>query len=414
MLIKFYKLCFSFLLCSLLSFGAANAQVILKRQVLSSMGASNTSASLYSPATFGQCPGCSTIGNTNVVLRQGFQQPTGTNDPNCAFASFDLVQINGGVCGDQYNVSFTGSANSDAVFTWDFGPNGAPATASGMDVDGIIFSSSGLQTLVLNVTQNGCTQTVSKVINVTNPSIAANLTSTPVKCKGGSDGSLSLNVIGGQAPYNYAWQNGITDPSSVAAGSYSITVTDAQGCTAVGVSIVAEPDSALSFEVITIQESCKGQFDGSALAVPSGGTAPYFFVWSSGGDTKEEEIGLGAGAYSVTVTDANNCEAQMTFQIDRYCESAADSVITIFTPGNGDGINDIWIIPGIDDYPNNEVIVYSRWGQKVWSKNGYTNADGWTGVDSENNDLPTSAYYYIIFLNDSAGTKFSGSITIIR
>ncbi len=88
-----------------------------------------------------------------------------------------------------------------------------------------------------------------------------------------------------------------------------------------------------------------------------------------------------------------------------------------FTPGDGDGVNDTWVIPGIMNYPNNEVMVFNRWGSKVYTAKGYMN--DWTGEMnfgiqlSDNTELPTGTYYYVIDLGD--GTEaITGFVFIQR
>ena len=86
-------------------------------------------------------------------------------------------------------------------------------------------------------------------------------------------------------------------------------------------------------------------------------------------------------------------------------------VYDVITP-NGDGMNDKWIIPNISDYPNNELIIYNRWGQPVYTVKPYRN--NWDGTTDEGKDLPSAAYYYLIKLNDDKQQIWAGSITVIR
>ncbi|MGE0089599.1 MAG: gliding motility-associated C-terminal domain-containing protein [Bacteroidales bacterium] len=87
-----------------------------------------------------------------------------------------------------------------------------------------------------------------------------------------------------------------------------------------------------------------------------------------------------------------------------------------FSP-NGDGINDYWNIEGIDDFPNNLVEVYTRWGIKVFSQRGYSNLDPnkqWDGRAGNGNDLPTGTYYYIVITNEGGYQPITGPVTIVR
>ncbi|MFC2152635.1 gliding motility-associated C-terminal domain-containing protein, partial [Bacteroidota bacterium] len=87
-----------------------------------------------------------------------------------------------------------------------------------------------------------------------------------------------------------------------------------------------------------------------------------------------------------------------------------------FSP-NGDGINDYWVIKYIDKFQNNQVIIFNRWGAKVYDQTGYINNDpdrSWNGKAKNGKDLPSGTYYYVIILNEENFDPISGPITIIR
>ena len=82
-----------------------------------------------------------------------------------------------------------------------------------------------------------------------------------------------------------------------------------------------------------------------------------------------------------------------------------------FSP-NGDGKNDVWIIPNINDYPSNEMIIMNRFGQELYQSRPYTFTNAWTGI-SNNRELPEGVYFYILNLRGDFGVK-KGTISIIR
>jgi gliding motility-associated-like protein len=82
-----------------------------------------------------------------------------------------------------------------------------------------------------------------------------------------------------------------------------------------------------------------------------------------------------------------------------------------FTP-NGDGINDVWVIEGLESYPDATVLIYNRWGQKIYEKRG--GFDYWDGVNLNGKDVTTSTFYYIIYLGDERGLKIQGDVSVIR
>ncbi|EIJ40455.1 hypothetical protein JoomaDRAFT_3515 [Galbibacter orientalis DSM 19592] len=161
---------------------------------------------------------------------------------------------------------------------------------------------------------NGCTTTTSAEVN--EPTVlSASIVTTPVSCNGGNNGTVDLTVTGGIAPYNFEWTNDATteDLTGLTAGTYSVTITDANGCTATTSAEVSEP-TALSASIVTTPVSCNGGNNGTIDLTVTGGVAPYNFEWSNDATT-EDMVGLTAGTYSVTVTDANGCTATASVAI---------------------------------------------------------------------------------------------------
>ncbi|TAD83584.1 MAG: hypothetical protein EAY75_14655 [Bacteroidetes bacterium] len=181
---------------------------------------------------------------------------------------------------------------------------------------------SGLAAGTYNVTvtdTRGCTGTASAI--VTQPAvITATPTITPANCFGQASGTITLVVAGGTAPYSFLWADGATtqNRTGLAAGTYSVVVTDSRGCTlAVNSLAVAQPAAALSLTTSVVNINCNGLNNGSATVTPTGGTAPYTYNWNGTptGDGTATITGLAAGSYPVTVTDARGCTAVATATI---------------------------------------------------------------------------------------------------
>ncbi len=134
---------------------------------------------------------------------------------------------------------------------------------------------------------------------------------TNVACFGNSTGSATVSASGGQAPYTYTWNPGsLSGPtqSNLAAGTYTVSVTDANLCPGSTTVTITQPASALSATASATNTNC-GASTGTATATPSGGTTGYLYSWSPSGGTGATATNLAAGTYSVTVTDANGCQA---------------------------------------------------------------------------------------------------------
>ena len=170
---------------------------------------------------------------------------------------------------------------------------------------------------------NGCTVTTTETVGTTGGP-TADAVATDVNCNGGSDGSIDLTVTDAADPVTYSWDNGETteDLTGLTAGTYSVTVTDGNGCTATASATVNEPTALVLTPDVT-NVTCNGFSDGVAGVEVSGGTPDYTFAWDTGDDTQTVS-GLPAGDYTVTVTDANGCTEELTVTIS---ESATELTV---------------------------------------------------------------------------------------
>lgn len=153
---------------------------------------------------------------------------------------------------------------------------------------------------------NGCSGTASCVISNTQGG-SATASSTDEYC-GLSNGTASASPVGGTVPYTYLWSNSLTTQniSNLPAGTYTVTVTDANLCSAsASVTITNIPGGTVS--ATSTDENC-GHANGTASASPAGGTPPYTYLWSNS-QTTQNITNLPANTYTVTMTDANGCTA---------------------------------------------------------------------------------------------------------
>ncbi|MEL7423596.1 MAG: SdrD B-like domain-containing protein, partial [Bacteroidota bacterium] len=183
---------------------------------------------------------------------------------------------------------------------------------------GIMSSVNNLSAGTYTVTitdANLCTTTASVTLNDP-PALNVNVTAPTITCGGTATGTATAIVTGGTGAYTYMWSDGQTGASAIdlIAGTYSVTVTDANGCSeVVGAIVVSElPQITIDFNVTNLE--CTSAPVGAITAFASNGTAPYNFAWSNG-QNGATITGLGAGTYTVTVTDANGCQAVRSAEI---------------------------------------------------------------------------------------------------
>ncbi len=196
---------------------------------------------------------------------------------------------------------------------------------------------------VMATDANGCTVTASATI--TQPATGLTVAIDPVTnvaCFGAASGSATAAAVGGTGLVTYVWSDAQTNDIAInlAAGTYTVTATDANGCTTAASVTITQPAAALSATIsTTANATCSGLPIGSATVSTNGGTGTVTYLWSNG-QTAATAINLGAGTYTVTATDANGCTATAVATITM---SVPPALFTV-TGGGSFCIND----PGIE------------------------------------------------------------------
>ncbi|MBS1685753.1 MAG: M4 family metallopeptidase [Bacteroidetes bacterium] len=182
--------------------------------------------------------------------------------------------------------------------------------------------------------------TASRTANVTQPTSAltATATATAVQCYGASTGAIALTPSGGTSAYSYNWGNGITTQNriNVAAGTYTVTITDAHSCTTTVSATVSQPAAALATSATTTSVSCNGGSNGAIALTPSGGTSGYSYNWG-GGITTQNRSNLTAGTYTVTVTDAHSCTTTRSATVTQPAAISVQTSSTQASCGQSNG-----------------------------------------------------------------------------
>lgn len=217
-------------------------------------------------------------------------------------------------------------------------------------------------------------------------------------CHNSSEGSIELDVINGTGPFTITWQDGSSAPTlnGLAAGAYSVTVADAMGCSWEHTFVIESPAQLMADTLLSVygnghNVSTWGGHDGWIALNIAGGTAPYGYLWADGAQQSERH-GLAAGSYSVSVTDANGCTLALIVTLTQPDEL---EMPTGFTP-NGDGHNDLYVVKGIDAWPDNQITIFNRWGNVVYDRLNYQN--DWRGENQQGQDLPDGTYFVVLRL----------------
>lgn len=248
------------------------------------------------------------------------------------------------------NVTCNGLANGAADLTVSGGTSPYYYQWSTFQATEDVTGLSGGLYYVIITDNNGCQQRDSVLIS--EPQLLTLSTSvTVVSCFNTNDGAVDLTVTGGTSPYNYQWNNGATtqDLSNLTGGNYCVTVTDANGCSATICAFISAP-SAVSSNFIVKNTLCFGDSNGVVDLIPSGGTPPYTFNWSTSAVT-EDLLGVPAGTYYVTISDTKNCT-----RIDSATVGQPDPIVTsgfitnVTCNGDCDGMVDITAYGGTLPY----------------------------------------------------------------
>lgn len=230
----------------------------------------------------------------------------------------------------------------------------------------------------------------------TNPCTGLTLStpSTTLTTCSQADGTASTQASGGTPTYTFVWSNGQTTATATAlsAGSYSVTITDANGCTYTDIAGVGIDNSMSPVSTTTTTDaSCNGQLDGAIDMTITGGTPPYNYLWSDGSVT-EDLFGISAGAYLIEYTDDNGCVGYASATIIE-----PNAITTQFTTidesgvGTNDGSASATSTGGTAPY------IY------LWS-------DGQTTAIATGLSIGT----YTCDITDATGCTYSSSVTIAQ
>lgn len=342
-------------------------------------------------------------GNYNLVLTDAnncqLDSIITLSQPDSLYATTNISQYNGGwevSCAQSTDGSIdisTFNGVSPYQYNWNNGQ---------FNSQDINFLPVGTYTLELE-DLNGCLFVDSFTLEAPD-SIENTLTTSEyvggwgVSCFEANDGSITSNSTGGTQPYNYTWSNNAGNNSSIAnleAGTYTLTITDDNGCEFIDEATITEPDeltASSSIENIT----CYDYMDGSFEVYVSGGTEIYSYAWSDSSINSSYRVDLEPGTYTVTITDTNNCQTSIYNTI-----SQPDSM-------------GVWV-------PDSMEIIYGGIAEieALYKENGRANYFNWTPEQDLNcydcpeiEASPLENIYYTVEFFDDYGCSVKDSIFI--
>jgi gliding motility-associated-like protein len=283
----------------------------------------------YVQTTLLGCTGPFTPVTVNIA--PGLITNAGPDDTICFGGSTTLLATPNGA-GYTYSWSPAGSLSNATIFN----PVATPATTTNYTV---------------TITDPGGCVGTDNVTIYADPQLTTAIAGIDVTCNGACNGQTIVIPGGGTPGYTYSWSSGCTSAAcnSLCPGSYTVTVTDSWGCTAINDTSITEPTLLTAATTAFTPASCNGVCDGTATAAGNGGTPAYAYSWNTVPvQNTATATGLCAGSYTCTITDANSCTATCTVTITEptvvtiapitsviICSGGSTTLTAVAAGGNG-------------------------------------------------------------------------------
>lgn len=285
-------------------------------------------------------------------------------------------------CGNADGNATVTPANGTAPYTYLWSNAQTTATASNL--------AQGTYSVVVTDAY-GCTSTVSNIIVNNISTLAMTVASqTNTTCFGSTNGIATVNVTGGTAPFTYTWTNNPSTTNAatnLGAGVYSVTVLDGTNCSST-INVTITSPTAITAVSTPVAPLCFGGTDGSATVTASGGASNYTYVWTGNASTTNAITNVGAGTYSVLITDGNGCQVTQQVVVTAPTALTASSTSTPETNGT-DGTANAVATGGTSPYTY------------LWN-NGAT-TQNITGL---------AAGTYSVITTDANGCVFTSTVTV--
>ena len=257
-------------------------------------------------------------GTVSVTVTDFCGQTAVTTADVTVFNLQATISGSGNICsaGDEVDltINFTGSGPWDVTYTID---GVGPYNIQGITTNPYTFPATEEGTYeIVAIISNGCLGTPAGTAEVSSSTIDLGGTETDLVCAGDNNGSIDLVVNGSNGPYSYIWSNGVAveDPANLPANTYTVTVTDVNGCEDEVSFVIDEPASIDPIVVSTTGVDCDNPTGGSIDLEVTGGAGGYIYQWSNG-DVVQDPTGLAAGTYNVVIEDINGCTTTLSVPV---------------------------------------------------------------------------------------------------
>ena len=332
-------------------------------------------------------PGIYTVTVTDANGCQSIESIV-VSDFDCAMSLDVLVQpISCNNANDGYAEVYPIGGTEPYTFDW----------SNGATTDVVSNLGPGTYTVTV-IDANGCPWIEN--ITFTEPPVLSLAASNvvPADCNGNSTGSASVVALGGTAPYTFAWPGGGTGASqaNLAAGNYTVTVTDDRGCIQTNIVEVTQPDALVPMTADPQHVSCFGLSDGIATVFVSGGTSPFTYQWNDANNqTSAQASNLPPGTYTVQIMDNNGCTgtASVTINEPAALMLTIDAVIDETNNGSNGGVQ-VTVTGGTTPYTYN------------WVLNG-------NSVSSQEDPFDLESGTYVLIVEDANGCELNSETIVI-
>jgi gliding motility-associated-like protein len=315
-------------------------------------------ASGASTYTWAAAAGLSATTGTSVTANPGATTTytvTGTSAAGCVNSTTVIVTVNPlpviAVSPITICAGIAGTLTASGANTYSWSPGTGLSATTGASVSANPAASTTYT--VTGTAATGCIGTATVFVTVSPSATLSIAPKVNVSCFGGTNGSATVNPVGGSTPYTYAWApsgGSAASATGLAAGTYTVTVTTNNGCISTTTAVITQP-TGMTLTMASVNASC-GTANGQASVSVAGGTSPYTYSWAASGGTAATATGLAAASYTVTVTDNNSCISTNSVAVNNSLSPSASTTVVsnVSCFGGNNGSASVTISGGSSPY----------------------------------------------------------------